>query len=91
LSKTNTKNSIPLSIAANWRDYEATVLSPDAGSVQRHETRIAFYAGVLAMNAITGHIGEPEVSEEKGMAILSAIETELLAFGEELKRDSVRR
>jgi hypothetical protein len=91
LSKTDTGNSIPLTIAANWRDYDSMVLPPDAGAVQRYETRMAFYAGAAALSAITDHIGQPEVSEDAGMAILSAIQTELRAFADELKRQAVRR
>ena len=91
MSKTNTRNSIPLSIAANWRDYESVVLPPDAGQVQRRETRIAFYAGASAVVSITDHIGQPEVSEDAGMAILSAIQSELRAFADELKAHQPRR
>ena len=91
MSKTNTRNSIPLTIAANWRDYERIVLPPDAGVEQRRQTRMAFYAGASALVSITDHIGQPEVSEEAGMAILSTIQAELRAFADELKQHQPRR
>lgn len=47
---------------------------------QRTEMRKAFFAGATAMLAMVQETGEPEVSEDEGVAHLDALHDELLAF-----------
>jgi hypothetical protein len=45
-------------IADSWETFEARVLAPEALPAQRHDMRVAFYAGVASMLAATLDLGE---------------------------------
>lgn len=36
-------------VAQMWAEFEAKVIPPDAGDVQRSEMKLAFYAGALTL------------------------------------------
>jgi hypothetical protein len=59
-----------------WTAYARRVLPPDAGVVQRHETRKAFYAGFWSMMSVCLRLGEPDVPEAIGMATLERLRIE---------------
>lgn len=63
-----------------WESFAAAVLSPDAGAVQRREMRRAFYAGAHATLTVMRGLGEPEVSEDAGVAVLESLSQESQAF-----------
>lgn len=71
----------PKWIAAGWAQYVERVLPANASSVQRSETRRAFYAGadVLFMSIMAGLDPEKEPTDAD-MARMAAIEAGLMEF-----------
>jgi hypothetical protein len=68
-------------IADGWGRFEKLVLDSNAPPIQRQEMRRAFYAGVhLALMIARDLIGDPEVSEEVGIAALNSMHDEIQAF-----------
>ncbi len=63
-----------------WETYRDGVLPKESLQVQIDECRKAFYAGAFSHHAITTGIGEPDVSEEHGMKLLSAVDEEIREF-----------
>jgi hypothetical protein len=68
-------------IAEMWQSYDRDVLPPEAGEVQRRETKRAFYAGVWSLLQQFKAVGSDDISEAQGAAILEAIQQEVGAFG----------
>jgi hypothetical protein len=66
-----------------WEHYAKTVMSADAGKVQRAETRQAFYAGAYVVVSACEAIGGPEVSEADGVALMARLAHECAAFRQE--------
>jgi hypothetical protein len=67
-------------IAAEWREYNTTVLPSDAGAVQRRETRRAFYAGAHCMLTLIARITEATPDENTGGMMIEALNQELQRF-----------
>ena len=77
-----------LVIQAGWKGYELGVLSPDAGTLQRTETRMAFFAGAQHLFSSIFSILSPEAEPtEKDLERMSQIHRELERFVAELKLD----
>lgn len=74
-------------LAAWWSEFERRAINPDAGPAQRRDMRNAFYAGAACLMQINMQIGEPDVAEEEGLAILSSLTDELLAFNAALQAE----
>jgi hypothetical protein len=74
-------------LAAWWSEFESKTIHRDAGPAQRREMRNAFYAGAACLMQLTVEIGEPDVSEQEGMAILSGVRDELTAFTRALRAE----
>lgn len=72
------------SIRALWADYNATVLPASAGTVQRTETRRAFYAGAKAMLTLV-EVGSHAATEDEGVKFLEALNLELRQFADLLR------
>ena len=71
----------PLPTAAEcWEAFEASVMPDDAQDVQRYETRKAFYAGFWSMLSICNRIGEPDVPEADGVAMLERLQRECASW-----------
>lgn len=68
--------------ARAWAEFERTVMPPNAGPLQRDETRKAFYAGMAQMWSIfmreLAPAGEVTTEDE---ALLTGIDGELQEFG----------
>lgn len=71
-------------IEKEWMQYEALVIPKDAGSIQRQETRRAFYAGAQALLEMTNSLGEETVSEDAAVAILQGWHEECQLFTMEI-------
>lgn len=68
-------------IARLWAEYERTVLHPDAGPIQRIETKRAFYAGVAAwLNEMTTMFDEGEEATEADLRKIQEVAEELEMF-----------
>ena len=76
-------------VADMWAGYAAACLPANCHEVQRTETERAFYAGVVSMVELCNLIGQPGVTEERGVEILSGIEAEVAAYTERAK-ESIR-
>lgn len=68
-----------------WYQYVERVLPPNASATQKAETRRAFYAGAWHVLSTMQDIGEPDISEDQGVAILESIKTEILGFLDDVK------
>jgi len=75
-------------IAEKWNQYEG-LFHEKAGEVQRKETKRAFYAGAMAFMVITMRIGEKEISEEAGCAMMMGLEEELKLFAKQVIKGEV--
>jgi len=67
-------------IAKEWDSYAAKVVPKNAGAVQVSETRQGFYAGAAAALNIMTTVGERNVSEAVGVAIIAGMHDELQRF-----------
>ena len=71
-------------IAGLWASYSSSVLPASAGEIQRQETRRAFYAGASGLLGIMSGIGEPDVSEDAGVAVMEGLHQEATAFAQDV-------
>ncbi|MCC5640627.1 hypothetical protein LC593_33310 [Nostoc sp. CHAB 5844] len=67
-------------ILEQWQSYEKAVMPKNALSVQRQETRRAFYAGVTAMISIMHQLADDDFGDEEAANALERIEQECKAF-----------
>ena len=65
-------------ISEAWNTYRAKVVPENCSLIQSMETRRAFYAGAQSLLVIVKTIGEDIISEDHGIAILEALQEELL-------------
>jgi hypothetical protein len=74
-------------LEAGWKSYELLVLPVDAPTIQRHECRIAFFAGAQHLFSSIMGILEPGDDEptEKDLRRMDAINKELNRFIAEFK------
>ena len=73
-------------LEAGWKSYELTVLSPDAPTLQRHECRIAFFAGAQHLfGSIMGMLEPDAEPTEADLRRMSGINDELNRFIEDFK------
>lgn len=63
-----------------WQTYAEKILPANAPSVQKQETRRAFYAGAWELLMCMQHLGEPDVSEDAGVEVLEATKREIETF-----------
>jgi hypothetical protein len=63
-----------------WQSYAEKILPKNAPSVQRQETRRAFYAGAWELLCRHAELGEPDISEDEGVEVLEATKREIEAF-----------
>ena len=68
-----------------WESFAATVIHPDAGPNQRDQMRLAFFAGAWAMFSMLTDVGETDVTEDQGLAVIEALRLECIAFAKSLK------
>lgn len=74
-----------------WESYRDGVLPKDAPQVQVDECRKAFYAGAFSHHCITTSIGDPGISEERGLEILTAIDAEIREYAASIQPRSPER
>lgn len=64
-------------VASLWERFASTCVPADAGPVQRHETRMAFYGGASAMfGLMTGPLAE--INEDEACAAMDLLLAEFL-------------
>ena len=73
-------------IKEQWDSFRMLVVPADASEVQLQETRRAFYAGAEAMMRIQFNIGDKDVSEDEGVAILSACHDEAEEVAQKVRK-----
>lgn len=64
-------------IRAGWQEYVDRVLPVDVSAIQRQETRRAFYAACAHMLDIFSDIGDDDLSEDAGVAVLEGLAAEI--------------
>lgn len=75
------------SAGGEWKSYRERVMPPQVPDVQLVETRRAFYAGASAVLALCHDtIGDPNASEEEGVAILSGMHEECKQFAQRVEQ-----
>jgi hypothetical protein len=68
-------------VAEAFEGYRRTVIPAGASAVQIDETRAAFFAGAyFLLMSVSNTIGDPDVDEERGVAILEALRRECETF-----------
>lgn len=67
-------------IAQLWEKFEKLVIAPEAGAVQRKESRRVFYAAAHVTLVTTINISA-DLPEDEAMAKVSALMHECEAFG----------
>jgi hypothetical protein len=76
-------------IRAGWDDYDRTILPPEAGAVQRRETRRAFYAGAIHMfHTLVTNVsatGDDEPTAED-LAMMDRLKAEIDRYAADLGR-----
>lgn len=72
------------SIGESWRLFERFIIPKDAGEVQREEMRRAFYCGAESVLRINWNIGDKNMSEDAGIAILNGLRDECEAFAADM-------
>jgi hypothetical protein len=78
------------SVSEMWNIFAKQVMPDGASATQMIEMRRAFYAGAFAIHtAQTVGVGDDSVSEEQGMAYLSAVDAELRAFFDAIQKGEV--
>lgn len=65
-------------LQALWQSYADDVLPKDAPTVQRIETRRAFYAGAQAFFGVMTNMAD--ASDDAGVAVLEGLRQELRSF-----------
>jgi hypothetical protein len=74
-------------IDAAWKSYEAEVLPPGCSTIQRTETRRAFYAGAQALfRGLLSRFTDDHEPTEQDLAQMSQVDEELKAFAHDLRR-----
>lgn len=74
--------SKPETIRHQWTDYSTRIWRGmnHISEAQRNETKQAFYAGAYSLLMAIAGLGEDDVSEDAGAAVLEAYKQELEAF-----------
>lgn len=67
-------------IGEAWNKYRNKVVPENCSLIQSMETRRAFYAGAQSMLTIVRGVGEAQISEDHGIAILERLQEEQLEF-----------
>jgi hypothetical protein len=72
-------------IQAEWNKFKTDAISEEATPSQVGDARLAFYAGAWSMMGMQHRLVEEGHSEEAGVAIMSGIYEEMVAFFEDAK------
>lgn len=75
-------------IQEQWESYLNVVLPKNAPQIQVTECRRAFYAGAQAMMTVFTSIGEPDISEDAGVALIEGFNSELSSFAARVGKDA---
>lgn len=67
-------------IETGWLLYLAIVMPANAPAVQAQETERAFYAGASHMLDMITRLGEPDISEDRGVEVLDFLRDECRQF-----------
>lgn len=73
-------------LESSWESYEAAVVPPNAGSGQRRDLQMSFYAGAASVLATLAEIGDDSVTEDAGVAMLRSLASEVQAHVDGLTR-----
>jgi hypothetical protein len=75
-------------IRREWEAFAKAIFTGmNVSDVQYRETRKAFYAGAVVVFGVVKAVGEPDVSEDAGEAMLQSIQDDLESFHSELKNE----
>lgn len=73
------------SIALSFASFAKAAIPPEATPEQLHDMEIAFFGGALTVFTIMLEgMGDEDDDEEQGMAVISALDKELVAFSDKL-------
>jgi len=75
-------------VLQSWESYVAAVLAPLGPTIsptQYSETRRAFYAGFCSMLVACERLGEPDITEARGIGYLEARKQEVAKFYDDVK------
>lgn len=73
-------------IQAAWEKYQQDVMPKDASTLQRVETKRAFYAGAQAVLGITWNLSAEDVSEDAACAVIEGLHQETRQFVADVDR-----
>ncbi len=68
-------------IADIWSSFEARVLPPSVGPVQRQEMRRAFYGGAVSALGLCVEISDHAKTDDQGATMFEALHQECRDFG----------
>lgn len=74
-------------IQQGFDDYATNCIPSTASEIQMTETRRAFYAGAMAMLKITMAVGNSDMSEKAGAAVLEGVYQEISQFANDVVTD----
>ena len=67
-------------LAESWARYARAVVPAEAGPNQRQQLRDAFYGGAGLTVLVMMAIGEPDVTEAEGLAVLSSLKDDVSRY-----------
>lgn len=74
-------------IERGWLTFAEHALPTSTSAIQKREMRRAFYAGAgLLFENLTNEVGPDDVSEDAGLNIMQAVDTEIRAFLRDVER-----
>lgn len=73
-------------IERQWKQFDRESIPRTAPPIQRQEMRRAFYAGAAALLHLAKGLGDDEVSEDAGAAVLEAMQQEIVEFFEQVRQ-----
>lgn len=74
-----------MNIDRAWRNYAKLVVPQRASWQQRHQLRLAFYAGFISMFATAEEIGDRRNKEDDSLRLLESLRLEIIDFNKEIK------
>lgn len=67
-------------IEVSWQTYLEKVVPENACDIQRRECKRAFFAGAVVAMSVLKEVGEREMNEDRGAAILEDVDCEIKQF-----------
>jgi hypothetical protein len=80
-----------MTIQEQWDMFQKIVMHKDAPQDQRREMKLAFYAGCEAMLRLQFEIGDRNLSDEAGVAVMAGWHDEVERYSEEFAKEAACR